>query len=179
MDPSQPSGMFWATAIGAAIGVIAGTLIQYLLTLLLDKRSLARQRRGVVKEMTYNRSLVAELTEELERFRNAVNGRVFNTYYGYFNLAKAIFAQANASAGNGFLYDMLSADDIRSLQRVVLFLSVNSENWTNGEITRRRNILLNTPNQFDHAELVRFVEFLAGQIRDVGNWIDGLIKKLS
>ena len=74
---------------------------------------------------------------------------------------------------------MLSVDDIRSLQRVVIYLSTNSETWTNGEITRRRNILLNTPEQFDHAELARFVEFLAGQIHDVGNWIDALIKKLS
>ena len=84
MDPSQPAGMFWATTFGAAIGVVAGTLIQYLLDLLLAKRSRVRQRHALVKEMSYNRSLVAELTEELGRFRNAVNARVFNTYYGYF-----------------------------------------------------------------------------------------------
>src|SRR5271165_5186646 len=117
--------MFWATALGAALGVVAGTVIQYLLTLALERRSRGRQRNGLVKEMIYNRSLVNELADEVERFRNAVNGGVFNTYYGYFNIGKGIFAQANASAGNEFLYELLSADDIRHLQRVVVLMSPN------------------------------------------------------
>jgi hypothetical protein len=31
-DVTQAAGLFWATVFGAAIGVVAGTIIQYLLT---------------------------------------------------------------------------------------------------------------------------------------------------
>ena len=103
-DVTHASGLFWATAMGAAFGVVAGTVIQYLLILLAQKDSRRRQKHGLAKEMAYNRSLVDELLAAVTAFRNAVNGRVFQTYFGYFHSGKGIFAQANASASNGLLY---------------------------------------------------------------------------
>jgi hypothetical protein len=102
------SGILWATAIGAAIGVIAGTFIQYFLSLALERRSQKRQKNSLLKELVYNRSLTDELTEELQKMRNAANGRVFSTYFGYFQFAKGLFIQAQASAASGALYDLFS-----------------------------------------------------------------------
>jgi hypothetical protein len=70
LDVTQASGLFWATVFGAALGVVAGTVIQYLLSLALDRRSKERQRKALVKEMVYNRSLVDELAREAQQFRN-------------------------------------------------------------------------------------------------------------
>jgi uncharacterized membrane-anchored protein YhcB (DUF1043 family) len=72
-DVTQASGLFLATVIGAAVGVVAGTLIQYFLTMALEYKSKARQKTTLMKELTYNRALIDELAEELQRLRNALN----------------------------------------------------------------------------------------------------------
>lgn len=177
-DVTQASGLFWATVFGAALGVVAGTVIQYLLSLALERRSKDRQRKALVKEMIYNKSLVDGLPKEAQKFRNAVNGGVLNKYFGYFSFGNGIFAQANACASNGMLYELLSVVDIKHAQRIVSALSANNANWVNGEITRRRNTLINTPDQFDRGEAVSFVDFVENSIRDLGRWIDEVIRKL-
>ncbi len=177
-DVTQASGLFWATVFGAALGVVAGTIIQYFITLALEQKSKARQKSALMKEMIYNKSLVCELSKEAQKFRNAVNGGVLNTYFGYFPYSKAIFAQANASANNGMLYEFLSIDHIKNAQHVVSVLSINNENWVNSEITRRRDIITNTPESFNRAEVVGFVDFVDKQIQDLGQTIDNLITEL-
>jgi hypothetical protein len=177
-DPSQASGLFWATVFGAALGVMAGTLIQYLVTLLLNQQTKKRQKNALMKEFVYNRSLVDELMGEVQKFRNAVNGDVLNTHFGYFGYSRAIFARANACTINGMLYELFSADDIRHAQRIVSLLSAGNENWVNGEIKRRRDVLINTPAKFNKAEAVQFVNFVDNQIRELADWMDGLMKKV-
>jgi hypothetical protein len=178
-DVTQASGLFLATVIGAAVGVVAGTLIQYFLTMALEYKSKARQKTTLMKELTYNRALIDELAEELQRLRNALNAGVLDRYAGYFAFNHAIFAQANAAAINGVIYELLSTDEVRRAQRIVSLLSVNNANWVNGEITKRKNILINTPAEFDRHEAVNFVNFIENQIRELGQWIDGLIQTLS
>ena len=163
---------------GAALGVVAGTVIQYILTLLLNQQTRKRQENALAKEFIYNRSLVDELLTEAQKFRNAVNGDVLNTYFGYFGFGRAIFAQANACTMNGVLYELFSADEIRHAQRLVSTLSVANENWVNGEIKRRRDTLIATPAQFNKAETVQFVNFLENQIHEIATWIDALMKKV-
>jgi len=51
-DPTQASGLFWATVFGAALGVVAGTVIQYILTLLLNQQTRKRQENALAKEFT-------------------------------------------------------------------------------------------------------------------------------
>jgi hypothetical protein len=177
-DVTEASGLFWATVFGAALGVVAGTIIQFFITLALEKKSKARQKDALMKEMIYNKSLVCELSKEIQKFRNAVNGGVLNKYFGYFPYSKAIFAQANASANNGMLYEFLSIDHIKNAQQVVSVLSVNTENWVNNEITRRRDILIKTPESFDRAEIVGFVDFIDKQIQELEQTIDVLIAVL-
>jgi len=118
------------------------------------------------------------LLTEAQKFRNAVNGDVLNTYFGYFGFGRAIFAQANACTMNGVLYELFSADEIRHAQRLVSTLSVANENWVNGEIKRRRDTLIATPAQFNKAETVQFVNFLENQIHEIATWIDALMKKV-
>lgn len=170
---------FAATLIGTAIGVIAGIFIQYFLTLALEKRSKKLQLNALTKEFIYNKAFVEELVEEAKNFRNAVNGGVFDKYFGYFQLGKALFIQANASATSGVLYEIFEADDIRNIQKVVSKLSIGTENWLNGEITRRRQAAVSSPTAFDKIELINFVDFVDKDMSDVARSINSIIKRLN
>jgi hypothetical protein len=131
-----------------------------------------------MKEMAYNRSLVDELSQEVQNLRNTANGGVLDAYLGYFPFGRAIFAQTTTSANNGILYELLSTDQIKDVQKINSLLSFNNENWVNSEITKRKNILINTPESFDRAELIKFINHIENQIRALGLLIDGLIKEL-
>lgn len=176
-DPTQASGLFWATVFGAALGVIAGTVIQYVLTFALDRRSRAHQKKALVKELTYNRSLVDELVQEAKKLRNAVNGDVLSSYSGYFSFGKGLFAQAHAATISGMLYDFLSIEDIKNAQKIVYLLSNTNENWVNNEISKRRALSADS-QRFDRAEAVRFVDFIEEQLSDLVTRIEQLIGKL-
>jgi hypothetical protein len=177
-DPTQATGLFWATVFGAALGVVAGTLIQYLFTLLLQKQSRTRQKNALMKELFYNRSLFDELADEGKKLRNAVNANVLHTYFGYFSFSRGIFAQANTCANNGVLYDMFTVEDIRHAQHIVSLLSTGNENWVNGEINRWRTLFTTTHSDFNRTEMVAFIDHIERQIHNLGVWIDCLIKKL-
>lgn len=177
-NPTEASGLFWATVFGAALGVIAGTVVQYLLTFALDRRSKRRQKTALMKELIYNQNLVNELLSEVQKLRNAVNGDVLSTYHGYLAYSKALFAQANACATNGLLYELLSVEDIRDAQRVVSTLSLSNENWVNAEVARRRNDAAQRPQGYDRAEAVKFVDFVDNQVADLRLTVDRLIAKL-
>ena len=126
---------FWATMTGAAVGVLAGVFIQYLLTLLLNSRVTKAQKNALRKELEYDRAVVAELKrDELDRLRNAVNGRVLNNYFGHFGLGRAFFAQTVALANSGKLYEFFQVNDLEFLQEVVSTLSANTESWVSAEI---------------------------------------------
>jgi hypothetical protein len=87
---------FLATMTGAAAGVLAGVFIQYLLTLLMNSRVTRAQKDALRKELEYDRAVVGELRGELDRLRNAVNGRVLDQYFGHLGMGRAFFAQTVA-----------------------------------------------------------------------------------
>lgn len=179
LDVTQASGLFWATVFGAAIGVVAGTFIQFFLTKILERQSTIRQKTILMKELTYNRALVNELFAEEKRLRNAVNGGVLDTYNGFFPFGNAIFAQAQAAALNGAIYELLSKDQVRLAQKVVFLLSAQNSNWVAAEIAKRKNSFINSGTTFDQRDAVNFVDFLEQQIHDIGKSLDELISALS
>ena len=178
-DVTQAFGLFWATVFGAAIGVAAGTVIQYFLTKLLERQSKARQKIILVKELTYNRSLVDELVAQVTRLRNAINGGVFDRYSGFFPYNNAILTQINAATNSGALYEFLSTEEVRRVQRIGSVLSISNASWVNAEVTKFKDTFINGPQNFDLHGAINFVDYIENQIREVGQWIDGLITTLS
>src|SRR5207302_9686462 len=125
---------FWATLIGAAAGVIAGALIQYIVQMFLDSNAQKRQRRALKKEMQYNLLVVSDLSDEYGRLRNAVNGDALTTYFGYLNYGKGFFNQSIALLNNGLLYQWFSIEALKKLQKVSTILNVHNENWVTNNI---------------------------------------------
>jgi len=168
---------FLATMTGAAVGVLAGVFIQYLLTLLWNSRVIRAQKNALRKELEYDRAVVGELRGELDRLRNAVNGRVLAQYFGHLGMGRAFFAQTVALANIGKLYEFFSVDDLKQLQRVLFLLSPNNEAWVNAEIQKRKQQAVTT--QYNHADAVNFVNYLSDQLAELDDKLAHLIAKIT
>lgn len=162
---TEAESLFWATTLGAAIGVAAGTLIQFGATTLGSASVDQRQRTAFAKELGYNRQLVANMLEEIDRLRNAVNGHVLSNYVGFFPLNTAFWAQTQALMNSGKIYQWLSLDALQKLQKVSQTLSLGTSNFINGEITKRKDAHAAAPATFDQREAVQFVDWVQGQLR--------------
>jgi hypothetical protein len=114
---------------------------------------------------------------ELDRLRNAINGRVLDQYFGHLGMGRAFFAQTLAMANSGKLYEFFSVDDLKQLQRVVSLLNSNNEGWVNAEIQKRKQQA--TTTQYDHREAVQFVDFLSNQLTELDTKLAHLITKVS
>ena len=129
---------FWATLAGAAVGIVAGTLIQFLVQLVIDKRRAMEQRKAFRKEMAYNLAVLQDISEETTRLRNAINGDALAQYAGHFPYEQGLFTQTSALLNSGNLYSWLPIEDFKKLQRIVSTLSANRAVWVNNQVTQRK-----------------------------------------
>ncbi len=155
---------FWATLIGAAVGVIAGAFIQYLVQYYVDRRTQRDQRAALKKEMQCNLHLISELQAEAGRLRNAVNGDALTSYFGFFNYEKGLFAQAGALLANGMLYRWYSIEQLKKLQAVSYAMNINTSNFINQSITQRRDAA--TKGELNKVEMVQFVNFIESELQN-------------
>lgn len=154
---------FWATLIGAAVGVIAGAFIQYIVQHYVDRRTERHQRAALKKEMQCNLQLISELIAESGRFRNAVNGDALTSYFGYLNYEKGLFAQAGALLSSGMLYRWFSIEQLKKVQAVSYTLNVNTANFVNQNITQRREAAKN--GELNKVEAVQFVNYVESELQ--------------
>jgi hypothetical protein len=125
----RPGGQmdFWATFLGAAFGVVAGTLVQFGTQYLFNHFTGKEQRSALKKEMQANLALVSDLKAEATRFRNAINGDSLNKYFGFFNFERGLFIQSTALMNSGKLYKWFSIDDLRKLQVISTKLTLDRQ----------------------------------------------------
>jgi hypothetical protein len=165
---------FWATLIGAAVGVVAGAFIQYIVAILLARGEQKRQRQALKKEMQYNLQVVSDLSDECRRLRNAVNGDTLKLYFGYLAYERAFFTQSIALLNNGLLYRWFPIEALQKLQKISAILNGNNANWVNNNIKQRREAAT-SGTQFDKSETVNFVNFVETQINDVRKLLNEFI----
>jgi hypothetical protein len=170
---------FLGTLFGAAFGVIAGVATRYLFQRMTSAATTRAQKSALRKEFEYDRAVVAELSQEAARLRNAINGAVLPEYFGHLGFGRAFFAQTNALANSGKLYEFFSVPDLQKLQGVLSLLSTNNESWVNSEIQKRKKDAVDGAPTYDHAEAVRFLNFLENQIRELDIKLGELISRLS
>jgi hypothetical protein len=168
---------FWGALAGAAVGVVAGTIVQFLVQKILNFRADLMAKAALRKEMECNLQLVAELEAEAQHFRNAVNGDVLATYFGYFNFERGLFIQASALLNSGLLYKLYKIDDLKKLQIVSTRLQVNTANFINQNITRRREAA-KLGHDYNKQEAVQFVNFVDTQIKETRKLLSEFIAVL-
>lgn len=167
----------YAVGVGAAVGVVAGSLVQFGAARLWLKFSKNTQKQNLKKELQYNLSLVGELCDEVTRLRNTVNGNVLSSYVGYFKCSDALFLQVNALATTAALYEIFSEEHIKKLQRIISLLSAHNETWLNGRIATFRGQFIGGVD-YVHADCVSFVDMIDSQFSELKGFISDISETL-
>lgn len=168
---------FVAVAIGACIGVVAGSVVQFGANILMLKFFKKNQKQNLKKELQYNLSLVGDLSNEVVKLRNAVNGGVLGNYYGYYKCSDGLFLQVTALAQNAVLYEIFSEENIRKLQKIVSILSIHHEGWLNESITKYRDQFVSQVG-YVQADCVNFVDLIDNQFTELEGFIGDLSEAL-
>ena len=169
-----PTMEFWATLLGAAVGVVAGTLVQYGVQALTNYSTERNQRSALKKEVQLNLALVAEIKAEATRLRNAINGDALPKYFGYLNFERGLFSQSNVLLSNGKLYNWFSIDELRKLQVVSFKLNASTANFVNQNITQRRERATAREN-YDKSEAVQFANYIDNQLSEIEKLLNEII----
>lgn len=155
---------FFATLLGAAIGVPAGSLVQFLAQAFIDRGREARQRASLLKEVEYNLLILRSLREEATKFRNAVNGRALGTYFGYLSFSDGLFVQTSELAKNGNLYRWFDVATISTIQKAAKFFSSGNEAWFNAEVKKLKEQFEANSERLNYEEAVKFANYLEGSL---------------
>jgi hypothetical protein len=165
---------FWATFLGAAFGVVAGTLVQFFTQSLFNRSTEKEQRSGLKKEMQANLALVSDLKAQAAVFRNAINGDSLNKYFGYFTFERGLFSQTTALLNSGKLYKWFSIEDLRKLQLISTKLNVAASSFINQNIVQRRDKAI-AGEGYDKSEAVQFANYIDGELRETETLLNQFI----
>ena len=169
----------YATGIGAALGVVAGSLVRYGAGLIHEYFSHKTKKEILIKELKYNISLVNLLIKECEKLRNSVNGKSLVNYFGYFRLSDGLFIQTVNMLQSGDLYKIFNDDHLQRFQRVVFVLSVNNTNWVNNQVAYFKDAQIANIGTYNHTGCVGFVDYLENDLTQTRDNLNALSDVLS
>jgi hypothetical protein len=114
---------FLAALLGAAIGVVAGALIQYLAAFLINRYERRRRWSDLQIEAEYNLNIAEEMLNEVRRFRAAAQPATFANYQWYFRAKDMLSIALTRMVNSGELYRMFNRQEILDLQSIVQFFT--------------------------------------------------------
>jgi hypothetical protein len=103
---------FWATFLGAAFGVVAGALMQYIVQVAIERRNRKLLLSDLNKEAQYNLGVANDMLKEVARFRAAAQPAIFSTYQWYFRAKDMIGVALNRMISSGQLYRMFTQREV-------------------------------------------------------------------
>lgn len=116
-------------------GILSGTAINILVEKV-SKRNIEKQLvENLIFEVNYNTKKMDTFLEEMNRYKDAVNGDYVQRYFGYFDLSKILNNIAYNMLGTGLLYKYLKHDDVELLLNFLYEFSLNGQNYINNRIT--------------------------------------------
>jgi hypothetical protein len=162
---------FLATFLGAAFGVVAGALIQYLFTFLIERRNRRRLLSDLQIETRYNLVVVDQMLEEVRRFRAAANPSAFESYQWFYRTKDMLSIALRNVVQSGQFYKMFSQDEILGIQKAVQFF----------DATLEQNFIVNKINQLKQAKDVpgahQFANYLEGEINTHKRTIETVLRQ--
>jgi hypothetical protein len=126
---------------GVFLGVIAGTAVTVLAGVWFQRRNETQQTGNLLFELELNIQKIDKWLEEVQCYRNAVNGDCLHTYFGYFDLSRIVSVTANAMFQSGLLYKKLGKGQIGQLQVIFSEFSLHGEQYINNQITQAKQVL--------------------------------------
>ena len=161
---------------GVTAGVIAGTLVNIFITYLALKKTYNQRIKNLKFEFDFNIKKIDEVLVELGKCRNAINGDALGTYFGYFNLSRAIHPTANMMFNDGSLYKCLNHDEIASLQGFVARFGPNNEKYMNDQFQQHRQNLQNST--YEKSKAVGNLDFWESTFKEDKIALEKVLEKL-
>jgi hypothetical protein len=150
---------FWATFLGAAFGVVAGAIMQYLVQIGIERRNRKLLLSDLAKEAQYNLEIANLMLAEVARFRAAAQPGTFATFQWYFRAKDMLGITFNRIVSSGHLYKMFTQREISEIQQLQQFFNSQME----GQFVAGRINQLREEN--DIAEAHKFATYLENEIR--------------
>jgi hypothetical protein len=152
---------FWATFLGAAFGVVAGAIIQYIVQIWIARRNRKLVLSDLNKEAQYNLGVANEMLNEVSRFRAAAQPDTFSTYQWYFRSKDMLGTVLNNIITSGQLYRIFTQREITEIQLLRQFFDPQLES----------TFIASKINQFKGAKDI------AGAHRSANTYLEVEIKK--
>jgi len=150
---------FWATFLGAAFGVVAGAIIQYLVQILIERRNRKLILSDLRKEAQFNLGVANAMLDEVARFRAAAQPDAFPTFQWYFRAKDMLGTALTRVVSSGQLYRMFTEREITDIQQYLQFFNPQMEGqFVAGRINQLRDTM-------DIPEAHNFARFLGAEIR--------------
>ena len=172
---------YFLQGFGVFLGVIAGTAVLILLQWINGKVKESQKVKNLKFEFELNIKKIDEWLEEINKYRNAVNGDSLNNYFGYFNLSRFINVTGNDMFLKGLLYKYLDYNDIGKLQAIYSEFTLQGENFLNNQIVQNRNQVLQQPTSWSTLKnkVVFEVNFWDNKFQEHKKALEDILKKLA
>jgi hypothetical protein len=172
---------YFLQGFGVFLGVIAGVVITILTQLINDKIRESQKVKNLKFELKLNIKKIDKWSEELNKYRNAVNGDTFDSYFGYFNLSRFVTVTANEMFQTGLLYKYLDHDAIEKLQIISTEFSVAWEELLNKEIAQNRDKAIQEPTSWTtmKKQITSKVNFWDNKFKEHKKALEDILNKLA
>jgi hypothetical protein len=131
---------FWATFLGAAFGVVAGAVLQYLAQILIARRNRKLILSDLRKEALYNLGVANDMLNEVAKLRAAAQRDTFATYRWYFRSKDMLGTVLNQIINSGQLYRIFTEREITEIQHLRQFFDPSLEqNFIAAKINQLRD----------------------------------------
>lgn len=171
---------YFLQGFGVFLGVVAGVAITLITQWINEKSKESQKVKNLKFEFDLNIKKIDKWLEEINKYRNAVNGDVLNNYFGYFDLSRFVSVTANNMFLSGLLYKYLDYDAIGKLQVIYSEFSPAWEDLINKQVTQNKGkaVDLSTWPRFK-GEVVANVDFWEKKFKEHKTTLEGILKKFA
>lgn len=172
---------YFLQGFGVFLGVIAGVAVLILTQWINEKAKESQKVKNLKFEFGLNIKKINKWLEEINKYRNAVNGDSLGNYFGYFNLSRFVTVTANDMFSKGLLYKYLDYNDIGKLQVIYSEFTLHGENFLNNQIIQNRNQALKEPMSWPtlKSKVVLEVNFWDNKFQEHKKTLEDILKKLA
>ena len=172
---------YFLQGFGVFLGVIAGVAVLILTGWINEKAKESQKVKNLKFEFELNIKKIDKWLEEINKYRNAVNGDSLGNYFGYFNLSRFVTNTANDMFFKGLLYKYLDYNDIGKLQVIYSEFTLQGENFLNNQIKQNQNQALQQPMSWPtlKSKVVFEVNFWDSKFQEHKKTLEDILKKLA
>jgi hypothetical protein len=120
---------FLATLMGAAVGVVAGTVIQYLVQIWVNRHSRKLNIKDLKIEAEYNLAIAEQTLTEVGKFRAAAQPATFANYKWFFRSKDMLSVALTRTINSGEFYRIFNRQEIVAIQELVQWFNAQFEQF--------------------------------------------------